>query len=204
VDSTHPDSARPEGVGGLLRGGLNEAERVDLALYGAIARTPTPVLDTGMARLARAANYSRLWVSFAAALAVTGGRSGRRAAAYGLASVAVTSAVANLAVKPLGRRRRPDRVGDEVPVARHVRMPGSRSFPSGHAASAFAFSAGVGRVLPAVAVPLHLLAAVVGYSRVHTGVHYPGDVIAGALMGTTTAQLTTHLLDARRAGGSRT
>ncbi|MDV9173641.1 phosphatase PAP2 family protein, partial [Streptomyces sp. W16] len=35
-----------------------------------------------------------------------------------------------------------------------------------------------------VAVPLGLLACAVGYSRVHTGVHYPGDVVAGAVLGT--------------------
>jgi membrane-associated phospholipid phosphatase len=82
-----------------------------------------------------------------------------------------------------------------VPVARHVRMPSSTSFPSGHSAAAFAFATGVGAVLPRAAIPLRGLAALVAYSRVHTGVHYPGDVVAGALIGTTLAQLTTHALD---------
>ena len=45
---------------------------------------------------------------------------------------------------------------------------------------------------PTAAVPLRALAALVAYSRVHTGVHYPGDVLAGALIGTTLAQVTTH------------
>jgi undecaprenyl-diphosphatase len=62
-------------------------------------------------------------------------------------------------------------------------MPESRSFPSGHTAAAVAFAGGVGQVLPTAAIPLHVLAAVVGYSRVHTGVHYPGDVLGGALLG---------------------
>ena len=117
--------------------------------------------------------------------------------------MAVTSAVVNAAVKPLARRRRPDRLAGEVPVARHVRMPTSRSFPSGHSASAFAFATGVGHVSPAIAVPLRGLAAGVAYSRVHTGVHYPGDVLAGALIGTALAPLTTHTL-ARRITGKPT
>ena len=45
-------------------------------------------------------------------------------------------------------------------------MPLSRSFPSGHSATAFAFATGVGHVSPAAAAPLHMLAALVAYSRV--------------------------------------
>jgi membrane-associated phospholipid phosphatase len=174
---------------------LQDAERVDVALYAAIAQTPTPALDRAMARLSHAADYSRLSLASAAVLAATGGRRGRRGAALGLASVGVAASIVNLAVKPLGRRRRPDRVAEQVPVARHVRMPSSTSFPSGHSAAAFAFATGVGHALPTAAIPLRALAALVAYSRVHTGVHYPGDVVSGALMGTAVAQLTTHALD---------
>jgi undecaprenyl-diphosphatase len=119
------------------------------------------------------------------------------AAGAGLASLGVTSAVVNLAIKPLGRRRRPDPTAREVPVARQVRVPSSTSFPSGHSASAFAFATGVGSVLPREAVPLRALAALVAYSRVHTGVHYPGDVLVGSLLGTAFAQLTTGPLERR-------
>ena len=178
---------------------LDDAQRVDVALYAAIAQTPTPALDRAMARLSRAADYSRLSLASAAVLAATGGRRGRRAATLGLASVGVAASVVNLGLKPLGRRRRPDRLAGQVPVARHVRMPSSTSFPSGHSAAAIAFATGVGHVLPPTAIPLHGLAALVAYSRVHTGVHYPGDVVVGALMGTVLAQLTTHALDSRTA-----
>ena len=183
---------------------LEDIERVDVALYAAIAQTPTPALDRAMASLSQTANYSRLSLAAAAVLAATGGRRGRRAAAVGLASVGVTATVVNLGVKPLGRRSRPDRAVERVPVARHVRMPSSTSFPSGHSAAAFAFATGVGQVLAPAAIPLHGLAALVAYSRVHTGVHYPGDVVAGALIGTVLAQLTAHAWppSARRAASS--
>ena len=180
-----------------LRRWLDEAERLDVGVYAAIARTPTPAIDRAMSRLSRAADYSRLSLGSAALLAVLGGRHGRRAAVIGLASVAVTATVANLIAKPLGRRRRPDRAAQEVPLARQVRMPVSSSFPSGHTAAAFAFATGVARVSPAAAAPLRALAALVAYSRVHTGVHYPGDVAAGSLLGIALAEVTARSLDGR-------
>lgn len=178
---------------------IEDMERVDAAIYSAVASTPTPVLDTFMARLSEAANYSRLSLAAAGVLAATQGRSGRRAAAYGLASIGVTATVANVVVKPLARRERPERAAHDVPVARHVDMPVTRSFPSGHTAAAFAFATGVGNVMPTASIPLRGLAAVVGYSRVHTGVHFPGDVVAGALLGTVVAQATTRFLERRAA-----
>ncbi len=111
--------------------------------------------------------------------------------------MAATSATVNVVVKPFGRRHRPDREGEEVPVARHVPMPVSRSFPSGHTAAAVAFASGAGHVLPLASVPLHALAALVAYSRVHTGVHYPGDVLAGAVIGSVVADVTVGMLDQR-------
>jgi undecaprenyl-diphosphatase len=179
---------------------LEDFERIDTSVYAAVAATPTPVLDRFMAQLSDAANYSRLSLGAAAVLATTAGSRGRRAAGYGLASIGVTATVANVLVKPLARRERPERDVHDVPIERHVSMPVTRSFPSGHTAAAFAFATGVGHVMPDAAIPLHGLAALVGYSRVHTGVHFPGDVIAGALLGTVVAQATTHLIDRRRAG----
>lgn len=169
---------------------LAEVEQVDRAVYAAVAGTPTPSLDVAMRRLSRAADHSKLSIAASVVLATAGGPDGRRAAARGLTAIAATSAFVNLVVKPVGGRRRPDRAGESVPAARHVSMPRSRSFPSGHSAAAVAFASGAGSALPAASVPLHALAALVAYSRVHTGVHYPGDVIAGVLIGSVIADLT--------------
>jgi len=74
-------------------------------------------------------------------------------------------------------------------------MPSSTSFPSGHSASAFAFATAVSRDNPWLAIAIQFLAGGVAYSRVHTGVHYPGDTVAGALIGAGTGQTVSSLLD---------
>jgi membrane-associated phospholipid phosphatase len=177
---------------------LRELGAVDRAVYEAVARTPTASLDGPVRRLSDAANGSRLWLGIAAVMALLGGRRGRRAALEGVVSIGVTSAAVNLGVKPLRRRRRPDRLESGPFEARHVKMPHSTSFPSGHAASAFAFAYAVGRHLPVLAVPIRFLAAGVAYSRVHTGVHYPGDVVAGSVLGAGTAAMVAALGDRLR------
>jgi membrane-associated phospholipid phosphatase len=174
---------------------LRELGAVDRAVYQAVADTPTPELDAPVRRLSNAANYSRLWLGVAAVIAVLGGRRGRRAALEGVLAIGVTSAAVNLGIKPLAHRRRPDRTSPTMFAARHVPMPESTSFPSGHAASAFAFAYAVGRHLPGLAVPIRLLASGVAYSRVHTGVHYPGDVVIGSVLGAGTAAMVAAACD---------
>ncbi len=82
-------------------------------------------------------------------------------------------------------------------------MPISSSFPSGHSAAAFAFATGVAHTSHLAAVPLYGLGMVVAYSRVHTGVHYPGDVIAGSLLGVVLAQATANLTERVRGDRAR-
>jgi membrane-associated phospholipid phosphatase len=183
-------SSRPD-----LDAWQEDVNKLDLAAYGAIAATPTPTLDRFFRHVSSAANGSRIWLATAAVLALTGGAAGRRAAADGLASVALASATVNLVLKPINGRRRPNRDTQRVPLARQVQMPRTTSFPSGHAASAFAFATGAAYAIPALGFPLNAAAALVAYSRVHTGVHYPADVIAGAVTG---AALAPVAIAARR------
>lgn len=179
------ETAEPE----TFQAVLHDLRAVDGAVYAAVAATPTPTLDTALRRLSTAANHSKISLGVAAVLALVPGRP-RRAALAGAGAIAVASAASNLLGKRLVRRPRPDREAARVVVGRHVPMPDSASFPSGHTASAVAFATAVGVVLPIAAVPLALLAGAVGYSRVHTGVHYPGDVAAGAVLGVASATVS--------------
>ncbi|MCZ6505962.1 MAG: phosphatase PAP2 family protein [Actinobacteria bacterium] len=178
------DQATTSQSGGSMRARvIDELDRLDRDIYAAIADSPTSTLDEPLRRLSNSANYSKIWIAAAAAMAVLGGRPGRRAALSGLVSIGVTSALVNQGVKRLADRPRPDRDGEDVPETRFVHMPESTSFPSGHSASGFAFATTVGSSLPVVGAALRFLAATVAYSRVHTGVHYPGDVVIGSLIG---------------------
>jgi len=184
--------------GGAARQGLadvlHQLGAIDRAVYAAVASVPAPALDHAMRRLSKAADRSRLWLGIAAALALTG-PAGRRSATRGVLAIGVTSALVNLGLKSLSGRRRPDQSGAGVPGVRQGRMPTSSSFPSGHSASAFAFATAISRDSPWTAIAMQFLAGSVAYSRVHTGVHYPGDTVAGALIGAGTGQAVSSVFD---------
>jgi undecaprenyl-diphosphatase len=157
-----------------------ELHELDVNIFESVAEFHAPGLDRVIPVLSTAASYSRLWMGVGAGLAAVGGPRGRRAAVAGLAAIGVTSLLANAVVKPLAARRRPV---SPVPEARRLVQPKSTSFPSGHTASAAAFSGVVGAQIPSLRAPLDALALSVAFSRVYTGVHYPGDVVAGWVLG---------------------
>jgi undecaprenyl-diphosphatase len=113
-----------------------------------------------------------------------GDASRRRRLPAGALAAGASAAVAGLSVlllKGLFDRPRP-------PVAHQGLdpvgiVPVSASFPSGHAATAFATAVAVGIVYPRLRVPLLALATLVAVSRVYLGVHYGSDVLAGSALG---------------------
>jgi undecaprenyl-diphosphatase len=82
-----------------------------------------------------------------------------------------------------------------------VALPDSASFPSGHAATAFAAAAAVGVLHPRFRLPLLAAAGMVALSRVYLGVHYWSDVLVGSLLGVAVALATVWV--AERAGRAR-
>jgi len=180
---------------------LRRLGRLDRAVYRTVAEMSTPLLDRPLRRVSDFANFSKPWILIAAALALVGGPRGRRAAVTGVAAIGVTSFVVNQPLKLAGERRRPDRPQLGVPESRWVPMPSSTSFPSGHSASAAAFAVSVGDLLPRLRLPLRVAAAVVAFSRVYTGVHYPGDIVVGAAVGVVLGRATSTVVG--RQHGSR-
>jgi len=94
----------------------------------------------------------------------------------------------------IGRERPPSRFAEPDPL---VHVPGSPSIPSGHATTSFACAALLAGLTPLPKAPLFALAALIAFSRVYNGVHYPLDVIAGAVLGLAVATALRLLAEAR-------
>lgn len=157
-----------------------------------------PPLDLRLLRLARTrghsrtaekavAAYSRLgehgacWLALGAAGSLVD-RSRRGPWLRGMRIVGASYAV-NQALKFLIRRRRPE-LPDLPPLTPTV----SRlSFPSAHATTSFAGARAFSALVPAA--PLYAAASAFAVSRPYLGVHYPSDVLAGAVLGTSIAQV---------------
>ena len=170
------------------RRGHRWISRLDRYLVRHVSDLPGGNHDAFFRRLSASANHGKLWIAAAAAMAAFPGRP-RRAALHGLIAQAVASAVTNVVFKTLLPRTRP--LPEHLPVFRFVHpQPTSSSMPSGHSASAVAFAVGTGLVQPGIGAALAPVAAGVAYSRVHTGAHWPSDVLFGSALGAGAALLT--------------
>ncbi len=90
--------------------------------------------------------------------------------------------ITNLCIKPLVDRLRPY----EVDTALKIIIPhlSDGSFPSGHTCASFASVFAISKYYKKWSVPLYVFAVLMGLSRLYLCVHFPTDVIAGALLGT--------------------
>jgi undecaprenyl-diphosphatase len=142
-----------------------------------------PVSDALVGALGTAGEWGAVW----AAIGITGAAvDPQRRRRWLIAAAAAPAAVGvNYAVKVAVGRGRPVIEG-HPPLAR---APSKLSFPSAHATSSLAGATALSRVAPGSRPSLYSLAAGICLSRPYLGMHYPSDVIAGALLGAVLGRL---------------
>jgi membrane-associated phospholipid phosphatase len=139
-------------------------------------RWHTPALEAAARALGKSGNNGGVWFVIGAVLALIDGS--HREAWTICALLAPAAIVLNYGVKTIVRRPRP--VLEGLPPLGGA--PSSLSFPSAHATSSFAVATAMTRVEPAGAIAF-TLAAALALGRPYLGMHYPSDVLAGALLG---------------------
>ncbi|MGE3841308.1 MAG: phosphatase PAP2 family protein [Vicinamibacterales bacterium] len=168
---------------------------IDRAVGRAVAQWAGhfPALDVSMAALTLVGSYSGLWTALGIVSAVMGNRRAREGLVRIFWSLALAGFVTTALFKPLVGRERP-RWPTSAPTeagALVTSLAHGPSFPSGHAVHAGAGAYALSLVWPRRRAALALLAALVGFSRVYFGVHYPLDVVAGLVLGVAAARLAT-------------
>ncbi len=178
---------------GMLKHPFTKLKALDAAIFlwanklslGSRADRALVLLSNGM-------HYGEGWAAVAVAMVLQDAHHGMRVTAEALVVLWATMLTVNFPLKRWFRRRRPfiEFVKARVTGPR----PKDFSFPSGHTAAAFAGAVLFGTHLPLWSPLFYLLACLVGFSRVYLGVHYPGDVVLGGLVGTFLAILYRSLL----------
>lgn len=158
-----------------------------------------PVLDEIMIFVSSLGNKGMIWIAIGILFLLFGvkNKKWRRGGLLVLLSLAANFLACNVVLKPLLDRTRPYYVLDYTPLIPPV---GDPSFPSGHTAASFAAATAIYAINRNWGIAAYILATVMGFSRLYLGVHFPTDVLAGALVGTAAAGIVIRLFGLKQRG----
>jgi membrane-associated phospholipid phosphatase len=160
---------------------LKPFDAIDATLFIQINHLPHPkLLDRLISRFSWFMTGGHAWILLIAVNSLVDRRRAMKALGI-LPALYLATYTVELPIKRYFRRRRPF-----ISIVRAIvvgRKPGSYSFPSGHSAAAFAGATLLQTCYPRARWPLFAVAALVAFSRVYLGAHYPGDVLSGGLAG---------------------
>lgn len=147
-----------------------------------------PVMDRLMIFVSSLGNKGYLWIAIGILFLLFGFKQKiwRKRGLLVLLSLAVNAVACNVILKPLVNRTRPYVLYDYDILIPPV---GDPSFPSGHTSASFAAATAIYAIDKRWGIAAYIFAAVMGFSRLYLGVHFPSDVIVGALLGTLAAKL---------------
>lgn len=174
---------------------MTPLQSLDARVFLTINHLPhNAVTNALMYGLTVVATGGGIWVAGQTVNALIGDKQDRQTLYRMLSSLTVGTMVVEGPIKNYFRRKRPF-----ITVVQNIvvgRKPSSWSFPSGHSASSFACATALTCAYPKKAPLFYALAALVGFTRIYLGAHYPGDVVSGATLGTVSAVLMEKYIDA--------
>ena len=146
-----------------------------------------PILDDIMIFVSSLGNKGKIWIAIGVLFLLFGlkNKKWRRGGLMVLFSLAANFLACNVVLKPLIDRTRPYYVlGLTYIVAKESEF----SFPSGHTSASFAAATAIYAINRKWGIAAYIFAAVMGFSRLYLGVHFPTDVLCGAIVGTAAAK----------------
>lgn len=170
------------------------ADRADLAAVKGAQLLRTAKGDAWAVRMAKE-GATTMWIELARRqVQLTGVAQDWLKTALVAATLGANGA-ASAYLKHRFKRERPYLV--DPTIVPPVPLPRNSSYPSGHASSAFAAARVIATLEPSLTREAYSLATQVAVSRVYAGVHYPTDVVAGALVGTVIAETVLRTIGRR-------
>lgn len=156
--------------------------KIDVNWFNQINQSPhNSYFDLFMPLISKAGDGGMIWIACGLVLFVFGKKESKKASFLVLTALFASYLTGEEVLKHIFHRPRPFLTIPWVNLL--VQPPGSLSFPSAHAANAFASGLVLARKIPALTWPVFILAVLMAFSRVYVGVHYPFDVLAGSLVG---------------------
>lgn len=176
---------------------LDTLLRLDGQLLLAIQELHQPWLDPAVCLYTKLGDAGILWIVLSLAMLLW--KPTRKAGALSLCAMALGLLATNITIKPLVERARPWLV---LPLTPLVAEHDPNSFPSGHTCAAFAAGMIWVRTLPWRwgRIAAGALAVLMGLSRLYVGVHFPTDVLAGAVIGSACAWIVWTVWRRRESG----